>query len=131
MFASMTSSKQLSSLKALTMPECATLLAINICACPMHPNEPIPCKDMEAWNKLQAEAGLEEQKTVLGWLVDMRRLLVQLPKNKFVACIIGKLGLLGMAIPFVHNFLSRLRNLHTRAKSRQSIPINNKCCKDL
>jgi hypothetical protein len=106
---------------------------------------------MEAWNKLQAEAGLEEWKTILGWLLDTRCLLVQLPKNKFVdwtnlintiiqretttakevESIIKQLGHLGMAIPFVHNFLSRLRNLHTREKSRLSIPINNECCKDL
>jgi hypothetical protein len=86
---------------------------------------------MEARNKLQAEAGLEEQKTVLGWLLDTRRLLVQLRKNKFVAwtnlikmvvkqgttttkevkSIIGCLGHLGMAIPFVHHFLSRLHGL--------------------
>jgi hypothetical protein len=64
---------------------CTTLFAIDICACPIHPNEHIPRKDMEAGNKLQAEAGLEEQKTVLGWLLDTRHLLVQLPKNKFVA----------------------------------------------
>jgi hypothetical protein len=38
--------------------KCTTLLAINTCAHPKHPNEPIPCKDMEARNKLQAEAGL-------------------------------------------------------------------------
>ncbi len=62
-----------------------TLLAIDTCACPKHANEPIPHKDMEARNKLQAEAGLEEQKTVLGWLIDTRRLLVKLPNNKFVA----------------------------------------------
>ncbi len=122
-----------------TQCKSTTLLAINICACPMHPNKPIPRKDMEAQNKLQAaEAGLEEQKTILRWLLDTRRLLVQLPKNKFAAwpnlintiiqrgtimvkevkSIIGQLGHLGMAIPFVHHFLSRLRNLHTRAKSR-------------
>jgi hypothetical protein len=85
---------------------------------------------MEARNKLQAEAGLEEQKTVLGWLIDTRRLLVKLPKNKFVAwtniikegmrngamtakdleSIIGQLVHLGMAIPFVYHFLSRLRD---------------------
>ncbi len=65
--------------------KCATLLAIDTCARPKHANEPIPHKDMEARNKLQAEAGLEKQKTVLGWLIDTRRLLVKLPKNKFVA----------------------------------------------
>jgi hypothetical protein len=90
-------------------------------------------------------------KTVLGWLLDTRRLLVQLPKNKFVAwtnlikmviqqgtttskeveSIIGRLGLLGMAIPFVNHFLSRLRNLQVWAKSRQLIPITNNCRRDL
>jgi hypothetical protein len=35
-----------------TQCEHATLLAINICAHPMHPNKPIPHKDMEARDKL-------------------------------------------------------------------------------
>jgi hypothetical protein len=106
---------------------------------------------MEARNKFQAEAGLEERKTILGWLLETRRCLVQLPKNKFIAwrnlismiiqrgttmakeveSITRQLGHLGMAIPFVHHFLSRLHDLQTRAKSRQSFPINNECCKDL
>ncbi len=117
----------------------------------MRPNKPIPGKDMEARNKLQAEAGLEERKTILGWLLDTRRFLVQLPKIKFVTwmslintiiqrgitmakeveIIIGQLGHPGMTIPFVHHFLSRLCNLHTRAKNRRLIPINDECCKDL
>jgi hypothetical protein len=107
---------------------------------------------MEARNKLQAEAGLEEQKTILEWLLDTRRLLVQLPKNKFTAwtnlikmviqqgtmtakeveSIIGHHGHLGMAIPFVQHFLSRLRDLQVwGAKSRQSIPITDNCRRDL
>jgi hypothetical protein len=36
-----------------------------------------------------------------------------------------------MAIPFVHHFLSRLRDLQVQAKSRQSIPIINDCRRDL
>ncbi len=76
---------------------------------------------------------------------------MQLPTNKFIAwinlinmviqhgkttvkeveSIIGHLGHLGMAIPFVHHFLSRLRGLQARAKSRQLITINNECCKDV
>jgi hypothetical protein len=63
--------------------EQATLLAIYTCARLKHPNEPIPREDMEARNKLQAEAGLEEQKTILGWLLDTWSLLLQLPRNKF------------------------------------------------
>ncbi len=91
------------------------------------------------------------KKNVLGWLLDTRRLLIELPKNKFVVwtnlikmviqqgittakeveSIIGHLGHLGMAIPFVHHFLSRLCNLQVWAKSRQLIPINNECRRDL
>ncbi len=50
--------------------KCATLLAIDACALPKHLNKPIPREDMEAQNRLKAEAGLEKCKTVLGWLVD-------------------------------------------------------------
>ncbi len=127
------------------------LLAIDTCMCPKHPNKPIPQEDMEARNKLYAEAGLEEQKTVMGWFLDTQRLLVQLPKNKFAAwtnlikmviqkgtttakeveSIIGRLRHLGMAIPFVHQFLSRLCNLQVWAKSRRLIPITNNCQRDL
>jgi hypothetical protein len=46
----------------------ATLLAIDTCTQPKHLNKPIPCKEMEARNKLEAEAGLEECKTILGRL---------------------------------------------------------------
>jgi hypothetical protein len=108
--------------------ERATLLEMDACAWPKHLNKLIPRKDMEAHNKLKAEAGLEECKTILGWLVDTRHLLLSLPNNKFVAwtainrevieqgsttaqemeSIIGCLGHLGMAIHFVYHFLSRL-----------------------
>jgi hypothetical protein len=84
-------------------------------------------------------------------ILDTRCLLVTFLKDEFVTwrnliytiikrgtttaketeSIIRQLGYLGMAIPFVHHFLSRLGNLHTRAKIRRSIPINDKCCKDL
>jgi hypothetical protein len=63
----------------------ATLLATNVSACPKHISEPIPREDFEALNKLSAEAGLKEQKTVLGWLIDTRHLFLSLLDNKFVA----------------------------------------------
>ncbi len=129
----------------------ATLLAIDTCARPKHANKPIPREDMAARNKLQAEAGLEEQKMVLGWLIDTRRLLVKLPKNKFVAwtsiikevmrngtttakeleSIIGRLVHLRMAIFFVYHFLSRLRDLQVGAKKKRALHIRKECMKDL
>ena len=40
---------------------------------------------MEALNKLAAEAGPTEQKVILGWLFNTRRLLISLPDNKATA----------------------------------------------
>ena len=131
--------------------ERATLLAIETVARPKDEKEPIPREDMEARNKLEAEAGFEELKTVLGWLLDTRRLLVKLPKNKFIAwsniiremiqrgtttakeleSIIGRLVHLGMAIPLVYHFLSRIRDLLVGAKRRRAIRISGECLKDL
>ncbi len=106
---------------------------------------------MEARNKLKSEALLKEQKIILGWLIDFCQLLIRLPKNKFVAWSeairkmikdetltakeiktnIGRLIHLGLAIPFIHHFMSQLRDLHTTAKRRRSIKINYECLKDL
>jgi hypothetical protein len=131
--------------------ERATLLAIDAYARPKHPNEPILREEMEACNKLEAEAGLEEQKTILGWLVDTHCLLLSLPNNKFVAwtailvkvlkqgtttakemeSIIRHLGHLRMAIHTVYHFVSRLGDLQEQAKSRRSIAINDECRNNL
>jgi hypothetical protein len=128
-----------------------TILAIDAYARPKHLNKTIPRKDIEARNKLKVEVRLEECKTIFGWLVDMRCLLLSLPNNKFVAwtaiirevikqgttsakemeSIIGHLGYLGMTIHFVVHFLSRLRDLQEWARSRRSININTKCCNNL
>jgi hypothetical protein len=112
--------------------ERAILLAIHVAARPMHANEPLPREEMAALAKLLAEAGLEETKIILGWVFDFRRMLVSLPENKFVAWSeaisalilkqevgakeleqnLGRMTHLGMILPFVHHFLSRLRDLH-------------------
>jgi hypothetical protein len=63
----------------------ATLLSIDACAQPKHLNKPIPCKGKEACNKLKAEVGLEEYKTILRWLVDMHHLFLSSPNIKSVA----------------------------------------------
>ncbi len=63
----------------------APLLAFDTCALPLHSKEPIPWETIEAINKLQSEALLKEQKTILGWFIDFCWLLIMLPTNKFVA----------------------------------------------
>ncbi len=44
---------------------------------------------------------------------------------------IGRLVHLGLAIPFVHHFMSRLRYLHMTAKKRRRVKINGEHQKDL
>ena len=118
---------------------------------PLDLNKPILRKTMEAMKKLEAEALLQEIKMILGWEIDFRWVLVKLPENKFIAWTtaivkmlkegmstaknlktnIGRLVHLGIAISFIHHFMSRLRNLHSTAVKRQSVKINGKYRKDL
>lgn len=131
--------------------ERAPLLAIHTAARPIHHSEPLPRDMMAAESKLAAEGALEEEKIILGWHFDFRKLTVALPENKFVAWsediqsiisvgrstakaleqLIGRLGHLSMVIPFVYHFLSRLRDLQYRSRSRRSVAITDECKKDL
>ena len=40
---------------------------------------------MSAWAKLLAEAGSEEIKIIMGWILNFRTLTIALPENKYVA----------------------------------------------
>ncbi len=129
----------------------APLLMFDTCSRPLDPNKPIPQEKMEARNKLESEAPLEETKVILGWLIDFQRLLIILLDDKFKAWTttikkmindgtatakiletnIGWLVHLGMAIPFVHHFLSCLRDLHSTIIQQRLVKINGKYSKDL
>ena len=63
----------------------AHLLAIAATAWPSHAEEPIPREEMEAINKLIAEATPEEKKLILGWMMDFNKLIILLPDNKYQA----------------------------------------------
>ena len=119
----------------------AALLAIHAVAGPLHENVPIPRDWMEALTKLAAEAAQEEIKLALGWLLNLRRLLVSLPSNKAdcwardVQTMLDRgtttAAEIGTAIGrFVH-FLGRLRGLEARAKKRHRSKITEKCREDL
>jgi hypothetical protein len=104
----------------------APLLGIDTLFRPLDQNKPIPRETMEAMKKLEAEALLQEIKTILGWEIDFRRLLIKLPNNKFVTWVaaieqmledgmstakeletnIGRLVHLGLATPLMHHFMS-------------------------
>jgi hypothetical protein len=131
--------------------QAAALLAIDATARPNHPDEPIPRESMDARDKLIAEVGPSETKMILGWMFDFRRLWISLPENKFIAwtttinkilangsstateleSTIGRLGHLALAVPGVHHFLSRLRELQRLAIHRRSVRLSDDCHKDL
>jgi hypothetical protein len=128
----------------------AALLAMDSTAHPNHPEEPMPRKSMDARDKLRAEARPAES-VILGWDFDIRRLIISLLKNKFVAwtrnisqlllngtttakelkSTIGCLGHLTLVVPGVHNFLSRLRDLQQMGTHRPSIKISKTCRNNL
>ena len=74
--------------------EQATLLAIHCAAREKHKDEPIPREEMAARAKLLAEAGAEEIKIILGWILNVRTLAIALPENKYVAWKVAILEIL-------------------------------------
>ncbi len=120
----------------ITRSERAPLLTIDAFSWRIHKEELIPHYDMAACHKLIAEGLFEESKMILGWKWDFWHLTISLPPNKFTAwtnniskmiierkvtakeleSTIGRLTHLSLIIPTVYHFLSRLRELHRRAK---------------
>jgi hypothetical protein len=111
--------------------ELAPLLAVSGTWREVSKLEPLPRDDMDAQKKLITETGLTEQKIILRWSFDFRRMTISFPENKFRAYSkaiseiinrgwtskgeletnIGRWVHLGQIIPPVHHFLSRLRCL--------------------
>ncbi len=116
--------------------ERAPLLAIHITARPVDDHKPIQRDEMAAKAKVSTEGALEEQTINLGWCFDLRQLTITLPENKLIAWtesinsmlligkttqkeleqLIGRRSHLGMVVPFVHHFLSRLQDLYIIAQ---------------
>ena len=110
---------------------------------PLAPNESLDQDDILSLKKLLAEATPAERQTILGWIVDTRRLLIALPANKFKAwsasigellqkdtvthkemeTIIGRLNHAGFIIPMARHFLGRLRTAMYAASHRRSIRL--------
>ena len=60
-------------------------LAVHIFARPPAADETLPREPMLAKNKLLAEGGLSEVKTILSWVYNSRTLTISLPRNKYIA----------------------------------------------
>jgi hypothetical protein len=60
----------------------AALLAIDALGRPVHPDDPLPRDPIVATKKVMAEGTPSEVLTVLGWQIDTRRMIIQLPPEK-------------------------------------------------
>jgi hypothetical protein len=60
----------------------AALLAIDLLGRPTHPDDPLPRDPLVAVKKVIAEGTPAEVLTILGWQIDTRRLIIQLPDEK-------------------------------------------------
>ena len=60
----------------------AVALAIHTVYRPANKDDPLPRDSALCLRKLLAEGRLEERKVILGWLIDTRRFIIQLPRDK-------------------------------------------------
>ena len=71
-------------------------------------------------------------KKFIAWIEAIEKILKDgTTTAKVLETNIGRLVHLGLAIPFVHYFMSRLRDLHVTAKKRHGVKINGEHQKDL
>ena len=130
----------------------AILLAIYLFARPSSDSKnPIPHKYLLSIVKMIAEGRQSEIQTVLGWVVDTRAFIVQLPQDKCVAyskqvnevirlrrssnknleSIIGRLERVSYAVPHARFFLNRLRHLQLRTTNQHNVHIPKSVILDL
>lgn len=127
-------------------------LAIHTISRPVSNTEPLPRPPMLEADKLQAEGGPSEQKLILGWLLDTRRLTISLPLNKYIAwntelvslqtmkkCsrktlekLIGKLQHAAYFIPLARFFLGTLRaKMQSSKHDLSTCHLNDTCLRQL
>ena len=109
-------------------------------------------QNMIADDKNEAEGGPEEAKICLGWILDTRRLLVQLPDHKYIAwsaqttrlgaqnttnskdlsSLLGRLEHVAVVIPMFAHYLNNIRSLQiTAERSSHNVRISKRVKTDL
>ena len=129
----------------------AVLLAIHIMGRPLSQLESIPRDELVSIAKLLAESNLSEIKIFLGCKLDTRKLLISLPTHKYKAwkndlihiveiqrstydeldTNVGRLTHISVVIRPILHFLSRLRFLKDKSKSRREILVPLPVIEDL
>ena len=123
----------------------AVPLAMHIIGRPVHPDEPIKREDLLCFRKLAGEGQMSEIKTVTGWGINTRRLVVSLTDDKFstwtssinailkkgftdhdeMESVVGRLNHCGYIIPHARHFLHPLRAILT-SNHKKSHPLSTK-----
>jgi hypothetical protein len=119
---------------------------------PPDAGDPIERDDVLSISKFLAEATPSEVKTILGWVVDTRRLLLSLPPNKVRAwsdsilamlanprrvsyedldTLIGRLNHCGFLIPQARHFMGRIRAAKHSASKRRHVRLSTDVQLDL
>ena len=126
-------------------------LAVHIFARPPATDETLPREPMLAKNKLSAEGGLSEVRTILGWVYNTRDLTISLPRNKYIAwsaqiqqileagsilpseldTLIGRLNHTASINTMYRHFLGRLRKLADKAPRHKRVSIPPRVRNDL
>ncbi len=123
----------------------AVPLALHLVGRSLDPEEPIPRDDLVSVTKTLGEGAMAEDKTITGWMLRTRQLLVQLTDDKFsrwstdldnhlsmktvavesLDSTLGRVGHVGIILPASRHFLSRLRHLVTthQAKNHRFIRV--------
>lgn len=121
-------------------------LAIHSIARPVNQSDDLPRVDIILTKKLRAEGTFEEIKTILGWVVNTRKLLISLPTDKHkkwtadieknieskrishkqLESLIGRLNHVAGILPMFRHFLGRLH--HTLIRSSKHKWTNLKLC---
>jgi len=116
-----------------------------------HPPYHIIHKCMLSIVKMLAEGQQSEIKIMLGWQINTREFIVQLPRNKFLRytkqlrevirlkkssndnfrSIIGRLEQVTYAVPHSRYFLNHLRHLQMRTEKRHNVHIPKSILSDL
>jgi hypothetical protein len=119
----------------------AILLAIELFT-RQYVNFPLPRDEMISITKLIAELGMSEQKIILGWLYDSRRLLISLPREKYLAwsnqvkdllrrkrsnhnelkTLVGRLDHAAGVLPLARHFMERIRFATKCTADRPNMP---------
>ena len=111
----------------------------------------IPCQNLIAEDKNEAEGAAEEVKIILGWTINSRLLIASLPEHKYKAwssqvqpflsrstsnakdlrSILGRLENVAIIIPMLGHFLNNIRHLEILASiSNKNQRINNRSKED-